>query len=123
MTYEHTQVEPVRVHISGSDLPLTEHAPARKRKGVSIRSFTLNSNDPVQQLLPLNLKRCEAWIIPLTNPITVYSSLADAKQGGNAGATLPAAGSVPFPVNTTDPVWATATTLPTTVSVWAIIEE
>lgn len=121
--YQHEQQHNVRVHIAGSDLPLINHAPVRKRKGVSIRSFTLSSSDPVQQILPLNNNRCEAWIVPLTNPITVYSSLADAKGGGNGGATLPAAGSVPFPMNTTDPVWATAAVLPTTVSVWAIIEE
>ena len=126
MTYDeehHRPVEPARVHIAGSDIPLAHHAPARKRRGLSTRSFTLNSTDPVQQILPLALNRCEALVQPLTNPVTLYSSKADAQAGGNAGITIPAAGSVPFPVNTTDPVWATAAVLPTTVSVWAIIEE
>lgn len=117
----------VPVHIRSSDVhlgPPTERpAPQRKRKGASLRSFTLNANDPVQQILPLNLNRCEAWVQPITNAVTLYTSRADAQNAGNAGITIPAAGSLPFPVNTTDPVWATAAVLPTTVSVWAIIEE
>jgi hypothetical protein len=115
--------EPVLVHIAGSDLPLTDHrpAPTRKRRGVSLRSFTLTANDPVQQILPLNTNRCEAWAQALTNPITVYGSRADA-QAGTGGITIPATNTVPYPLNTTDPIWATAAILPTTVSVTAIIE-
>lgn len=127
MSYEDENRVVVPVHIRSSDVPFAapaeRPAPRRKRKGLSTRSFTLNANDPVQQILPLNLNRCEAWVQPLTNSVTLYSSKADAQSGGNAGITIPAAGSLAFPVNTTDPVWATAGTLPTTVSVWAIIEE
>lgn len=116
----------VPVHIASSDVPLhpaPAAAPARRRRGLAARSYTLTATDPVQQILPLNSGRVEAWVQPLTNPITIGNSKADAAAGGNAVATLPAAGNVPFPMNTTDPVWATAAVLPTTVSVWAIIED
>lgn len=120
----HAFVEPARVHIVSSDVPLGHHPePRRPRRGLSARSFVLTSNDPVQQILPLNTHRCEAWIQPLTNAITVYASRADAQAGGNGGITIPAGNTMPFPLHTTDPVWATAATLPTTVSVMAIIED
>jgi hypothetical protein len=114
--------EPVLVHIAGSSLPVDRPPATGKRRGASLRSFTLTANDPVQPILPLNINRCEAWVQALTNPITVYTSLADAKAGGNGGVTIPATNTVPYPMNTTDQIWATAAILPTTVSVTAIIE-
>lgn len=125
MSYDDERVT-VPVHIASSDVHLAAAAPppaARKRRGLSVRSFTLTTSDPVQEILPQNLNRCEAWISPATNPITIGSSKADALGGGGGVATVPAAGNVPWPVNTTDGVWATAAVLPTTVSVLAIIEE
>jgi hypothetical protein len=122
-SYSPHTLEPVRVHIASSDVPMRSHEPAgRIRRGLAGRSFTLTTTDPVQQILPLNINRCEGWVLPLTNDVTLYTSKADAQGGGNGGITVPAGGKVPFPVNTTDPVWATAAVLPTTVSAWAIIE-
>jgi hypothetical protein len=113
---------PVKVHLSSSDLPL---APTQKRcrRGVSFRTVTLTTSDPVQQILPQNLNRVEAWAQAFTNAVTVYSSRADAQAAGGAGITLPVANTAPYPLNTTDAVWATASVLPTTISVTAIIED
>jgi hypothetical protein len=119
-------VEAVRVHISGSDVPLTHQPPARMRRAASLTSFTLTSSDPVQQILPLNLNRCEAWVYNNSSKnVLLYTSLADAKAGGR-GITLSAAATVPFPLHTTDPIWATAASADLSaspaLSVWAIIE-
>lgn len=115
-------LEAVKVHIAGSDVPLTHPAPAKPRRGVALRTFVLTSSDPVQQILPLNANRCEAYIQTTANDITLYSSKADAMAGGNAGITVPKANTMPYPLRTTDPVWATAAVLPTAVYVSAIIE-
>lgn len=116
-------VEPVRVHLSGSDIPLIDHPdPNPRRRGLSVRSFILTTNDPVQQILPLNVRRCQAWVQPATNPITIATSKANALAGGTAVGTIPATNTGPFPLHTTDEVWATAASLPTTVTVIAIIE-
>jgi hypothetical protein len=124
MTDQLIDHEPVKVHLAASDVPLT---PVRRRcrRGVSFRTFTLTTSDPVQQILPLNLNRVEAWVQSFTNASYLYSSLGEAQTGaGTGGVKVPvASGSAAYPVNTTDAVWVTATAFPTTVCITAIIEE
>lgn len=124
MSYDTDHAEPVRVHLTGTDVPIGGHhePPRRPRYGAALKTFVLNASDPVQCILPLNAARCQGWIQPLTNAITVYTSKADA-QSGSGGITIPATNTGPYPMHTTDPVWATAGTLPTSVCVSAIIEE
>lgn len=120
-------VEPVKVHVAGSDVPMGHQEPKKRRHGVSLRTFTLTSADAVQQILPLNINRCEAWIQNVdtaTKNFTVYSSKADALSGGGSGITVPKTNTAPYPLHTTDSVWATAAQadLPVSISVVAIIE-
>ena len=127
MNTEETALEPIRVHLTGSDLALVQPEPPRPRRGASLRTFVLTSADPVQQVLPQNTNRCEAWlqcVDATAKAITLHESLADAQSGGNAGVTVPAANTGPYPLATTDAVWATAAAddLPVTISVSAIID-
>jgi hypothetical protein len=114
--------EPVKVHVVAA-LP----KPKRCRRGVSLRTFTLTAADPVQQVLPINLNRCAAYL-QCTNAVavafTLHTSLADA-QAANGGVTVPAANTSPYPLHTTDAIWATAADVDpsVTISVQAIIEE
>lgn len=124
MTSEQEHFPAARVHITGSDIPLGSAPPAkRKRRAVSTRSFTLTSNDPVQEILPQSDSRSEASITFTNNQCTIGSSQSDAKNGGNSAANIPANITAPYPVNTTDSVWASAGTLPATISVVAIYEQ
>lgn len=115
-------VEPLKVHLAGSDIPIVHQQPGKVRHGASLRTFTFTASDPVQQILPLHKNRCEANLQAFTNDVTVYTSRADAQAGGGGGVTIPATNTVPYPLNTTDEVWATAAVLPTRLSVSAIIE-
>lgn len=120
--YEHP--EPVRVHLIRSDIPMGHvPEPAPRRRGVSIRTITLTQGSPVQQILPQAHHRCEAYVQAATNPITIGSSLADVTAGGNAVGTIPATNTAPFPLCTTDAVWATASSFPTSITVVQILEE
>lgn len=124
---EETALEAVKVHIAGSDLPLTRPEPRRRRRGASLRTFVLTAADPIQQVLPQNTNRCEALIQCVNataKAITLHQSASDAQAGGNAGITIPAGNTGPYPLATTDAVWATAATadLPVTISVSSVIE-
>lgn len=128
MNEEMTTMESVRVHLTGSDLALTQPEPRRPRRGSALRTFVLTDNDPIQQILPQNTNRCEAWVQCVDETaaaFTLHESLGDAQSGGNAGVTVPARNTGPYPVATTDSIWATADDddLPVTISVSAIIEE
>ena len=124
----------------------------RKRRSMVTRTFTLAAGDTgvggstkAQQLLPPSTGRVEAWITSITSVATgspapipsifVGKSESDVNQQSGATAILYgtnlAAGvqtgsaDVPFPLNTTDPVWASAlgAALPVTVSVIAFYEQ
>jgi len=115
------EYEPVKVHITGSDVSLGGRVPSgRKRRGLSARSFTLTAADPVQEILPQSDNRREAVITSTNNACTIGASKGDAQNGGNSAATIPSGITTPYPVNTTDAVWASAGTLPATISVIAI---
>lgn len=127
MTEITSALEAVKVHIAGSDVPLTSPQPKRPRRGASLRTFVLTAADPVQQILPQNANRCDAWVQCVdtaAKAFTLHQSSADAQSGGNAGVTVPPGNTSPYPIGTTDAVWATAATadLPVTISVSAIIE-
>jgi hypothetical protein len=78
----------------------------------------------VQQILPLNLNRVEAWVQCFTNAVYMYTSFGEAQTGGTTGGVkIPVANTSPYPLNTTDAVWITTGTFPTTVCVTAIIED
>lgn len=117
------QPDPIPVHLTGSDVPLGQAAPRRKRRSFVTRTFTLNATDPAQELLPQSDSRAEAWITYSTNVVLLGASRADVLAAGGQCAQLPVADAVPFPVNTTDALWAGAATLPTTISVFAVYEQ
>lgn len=125
--HEHVYLEPARVHIAGSDVPLANHPPARKSRHISLRTIVLTANDPIQQILPQNANRIEAYVQNVDTAaknFTIYASRADAGVGGNAGVTVPKSNTTPYPICATDGVWATAAAvdLPVAISVEAIIE-
>lgn len=128
-TYAHgdspmSRPDPVRVHLTGSDIPMSAHREQRRpRRGVTFRTYVLTTGEnAIAEILPLNSNRCEAWVQGLDNDFTVYGSRADA-QSGAGGITIPAFNRAPYPLNTTDRVWAKASTNPTTICVTSIIEE
>lgn len=117
------EITPIRVHIVSSDVPAARPQAKRKRKGITTRSFVLTAGaDAIQPILPQSDSRCEAWITSMTNACLIGKSKGDCAAGGNACSTIPA-NAVPFPLNTTDELWATSGTLPTTISVIAIYEQ
>lgn len=116
------RIDPILVHLTGSDVPLTDPATNPRRRGVSLRSFVLTSDNPVQQILPNNLNRLHAWIRPEQNSISIAGSMSDAQANGNGAYKISASSFEAQYLPTTDEVWATSTTLPTTVDVIAIIE-
>lgn len=63
--------------------------------------------------------------VPASSPgIWIASSQADAASQAGGAAQISGTGAIPFPVNTTDAVWASASlALPVTVSVLAIYEQ
>lgn len=118
------EMQPVSIHVASiaKGVQLVA-APSKKRRAVTTRSYILNSTDPVQEILHQSDKRVEAFLTFATNDLTIAKSKADALNGGNGAAVLPHVDAVPFPLNTTDAMWAAATVLPTTVSVVAIYEQ
>ncbi|GAA0286835.1 hypothetical protein GCM10009527_097930 [Actinomadura nitritigenes] len=118
------EIEPLKVHLTGSDIPMTAPDINPRRRGVSMRSFILTATDPVQQILPNNINRIHAWIRPEQKPVWLAGSMADAATGGNAIYKVSASSFQAQYLPTTDEVWATAasTDMPVTVDVIAIIE-
>lgn len=88
-----TRVEPMRVHLAGADIPMFDVPdPILRRYGISLYSRTLTTDDKVQPLLPLNARRCKAWILPLANDITIGTDKSELQAGGNGVATIPGSG-------------------------------
>jgi len=87
------QADPVRVHLVNADIPMYEHSDVRlRRRGLVTRTVTLTSDNPIQQVLPLNARRCEAWIQPLDADVLVGQDPADVRAGGGGCARLPGPG-------------------------------
>ena len=87
-------VDPVRVHLVRSDLALVDpHERGPRRRGASIRTYTLTAANPVQQILPLNGRRCSAWIQPTVNDVLISTSESGAQQGGGGAGLIPGTGS------------------------------
>lgn len=84
-------LEAVKVHLAGSDIPIGMPPPVRPHRGVVFKTVTLTANDPVQQILPLSPHRREAWIQAFTANVVLYSEKGQAQVGGNNGLTIPAA--------------------------------
>ena len=123
-----SDIEPVHVHIASSDVPVTPPRPKRKRKALSTNTYTLTSASPTQMVLPQADTRVEGWITSAVgaSPPVIFIAPSQAGAAGQSGGAAQISGTdtTPFPVNTTDQVWASAATgFPVTVSVAAIYEE
>jgi hypothetical protein len=125
------EIPPISVHITGSDIPLAG-APRKKRcrRAFKANTFTLTAANPVQRIFPQADTRVEGWItsaIAAANPPVIYiaGSQSDAQSLGGGAAQVNGTDTAPFPVNTTDAVWASAAaaSLPVTISAVAIYEE
>lgn len=101
----------------------------RKRRAAQFRTFILNANNPTQAILPPSTTRVEAWITAPdgATAVTLYigNSEADAQQQSGASCPVPINQSVPFPLHTTDAVWASApnSELPVTFGIAAYYEQ
>lgn len=120
---------PARVHITGSDVPMTPAASSRPRIRLTPFTLVLTTQFPVRALLPLSGARDYAIIQALDNPIVICDSEGQAQSPGNAatgltsadGAVIPTG--VVVPVRNANPLWVTAATFPSRVSVLAATEE
>jgi hypothetical protein len=120
----------VRVHVSGSDVPMGGAPAKRCRRPMKTNTFTLTAANPVQRVFPRSDTRVEGWVtgaVAASSPPIVYiaANQADANSQSGGAAQISGLDTTPFPVNTTDEVWISApsVSLPVTVSTVAIYEE
>ena len=100
------QLEPVRVHVAGSDVDLGGPAqPKRTRRSV-FQTITLTADDSAQPILPASPARVGALVQALDADVTLAAKLSDAAAG--AGTVVPHANTVPYPVEHDGPVYVGA---------------
>lgn len=122
------EISVIPVHIASSDVKQGCGC-KRKRKSASFHTFILTANNPTQQILPPSTRRAEAWITAPdgATAVTLFvsSTEAGAQQQSADSCPVPINQSVPFPLNTTDAVWASVATgsLPCTFGVAAYYEQ
>lgn len=128
----------IPVHVASSDVPLGGASSRRRcRYAARTRTFTLTALQPADVILPQSDTRTEAWfaVWSATAVGTLFVSTSQAGAAAQAGGCL----SVPFqttasaaaieptwyPLNTTDQMWAAASSAayPVTISVLSIYEE
>ncbi|HEV2244908.1 MAG TPA: hypothetical protein VGR98_27990 [Streptosporangiaceae bacterium] len=127
MSVSMPEIDPIKVHIASSDVPMAAAAPRRTRKALRTNTYTLTAAQATQRLLPRSATRLEAWVTSATEatPPVIYIAPNQADAASQAGGAAQVIGTetTPVPLNTTDEVWVSAATgYPVTVSVWAIYE-
>lgn len=130
MSDQQAEYPPARVHVVSSDVPLGGEA-TRQRPRIRLTPTTivLTANFPVRNLLPLSEARDYAIIQALDNPIVICDSQGQAQSESNSvtaltspdGAVIPTG--VVVPLRNANPLWVTAATFPSRVSVLAATEE
>ncbi|HEY1699195.1 MAG TPA: hypothetical protein VGG75_05690 [Trebonia sp.] len=117
-------VSAVRVHLTGSDIPVGTAPAAPKGTRSVFQTITLTADDPAQPILPASDSRKGALVQALDADITVALSLANAAAG--VGTVVPTANTAPYPVSHDAAVYAAAVLTGTDtarVAVTAVYEE
>ena len=90
------EFDPIPVRLVSAEVPLAVRPTKRKRRAVTIRSYILTANDPVQEILPASDNRVAAQVIvpPAMNQTSVQGeNITSAGPAANAqvvAITLPA---------------------------------
>ncbi|HEY1622147.1 MAG TPA: hypothetical protein VGG25_31305 [Streptosporangiaceae bacterium] len=100
MSISTESIPPVRVHVTGSDVPAAAARTGPVYESV-YETFVLTANDPVQCILPQDERRVIAHIIALDNDVVIGVQ-------GQAGAALNTAADTPMPIGALVPSQATA---------------
>lgn len=108
-------IEAVRVHLAGSDVPLTQPAKPDRRPVAVMHTVYLTAQTPVALVCGRDLSRKVAYVQALTADVTLCTSKSNAVAG--EGAVLPHANTAPTPVEGVSEIWAYAGTVPAQVSV------
>ena len=134
MTMDHQHLDdepqafsPLAVHIASSDVPLAS-APAsspRRRRAATCRTFTIISANPVVPLFAEDLSRRGLMVQAVgTNDVILCQSKAQAQAAQSTadpeGTLIPHTNTAPWPVPTTDQLWATAITFPALLAVTVV---
>ncbi len=118
-----SEYEPIRAHITGSDIPLGGHpAPAAmtgRRRVARLKTFVLTAAEPARLIAPADEDRTQVWIIgDATSGLLVGMTRGQIAQYADTtfanppeDALLIPAGSaalpcVPIPAHTTEALWA-----------------
>ena len=101
-----SDMDTVRVHLTGSDVPLGGPPPRRPARRSVFQTVTLTADDSAQSILPASPGRVSALVQALDADITLAATLAAAAAG--SGTVVPHANTVPYPVEHDGPVYAGA---------------
>ena len=127
MTSPTPEFDPVRVHISGSDLAKDIGLQRPQRMTASPRTVVLSAGTPLMPLCGHEPNRALVKVMAIDNPVIISDSSGQAGQAGNTavgllnpeGAYLPV-GTQYTDIPTTDQMWVSAATFPSRVSVITI---
>jgi hypothetical protein len=108
-------IQAVRVHLTGSDVPLGQGAGQRRRLVAVMHTVFLTSSTPVALVCGRDPSREVAYVQALTADVTLCTSKSNAAAG--EGAVLPHTNTAPTPVEGGAEIWAYAGTVPAQVSV------
>lgn len=121
------QIEPVPVHITGSDLAADISKVRPKRMSISPHTVVLTANAPVQTLCGQEPNRKLVKVMAIDHAIVLCDSYAQAAQVANTDVNLanPEGGYLPVSTEfndfeTTEQLWVAASTFPTRVAVMLI---
>lgn len=112
----------VKVHLASSDVPLGQ--PGARSCAVVPRTVVLTEDDPAQLIAPQNPDREFIGICCFANPAVLSLSKGDAQAPGNLADTITAPNGALIPAGqyiwlpgADNPLWASAGTYPTMISV------
>lgn len=108
-------VPAVRVHLTGSDVPLAQAPAPRRRLVIVMKTLSLTAQTPVGLVGGRDLTRKYVLVQSITQDVVLCSSKSNAVAG--EGAILPHANTVPTRIDGVSEIWAYAATVPAQVSV------
>jgi hypothetical protein len=126
-----TDITPVPVHVTGTDVPLQQAAPPSPVIGCRPYTVVLTAAQPVQEILALDGKRVYALVQAGGNDAVISNNYAEIGNAANVVAGLPNPIGMVLPYGNTVPTkipggqrwWAAAAAYPTQVTVLAVAVE
>lgn len=105
----------VKVHLTGSDVPLGAVRPPQRRPVVITHTVYLTAQTNVALVFGRDMSRKVAYVQAVTADVTLCTSKSNAMAG--EGAILPHGNTAPTPVEGVNELWAYASSVPAQVSV------